>query len=234
MLKKLLMVAWFGNTPEWYSKFEANIKTWEKYGFDLLPICSDYETYKAYAKRNLNVEIDIRPGSWDIRKTSDFGPTFGVMFQEHLKGYDFWGHINLDVIYGRPDHFIPDEFLDQCDIYSDEPKGINGVFTLYRNIEKINTLFMRYPQWKEILESHVITLQDAFDEVQFSQTVMDLAPKENIRLVNRVFQNHDSQPTQYYSAPSDIILKEDGTLWNVKKNKELLFFHFNTSKKWIW
>ena len=44
-------------------------------------------------------------------KLCDFRPAFGEVFREELAGYDFWGHTDLDVVFGRiRDHLPPQAF----------------------------------------------------------------------------------------------------------------------------
>ena len=47
-------------------------------------------------------------GSFDFRiclerpyKLCDFRPAFGEVFADELRGYDWWGHSDLDVLFGR-------------------------------------------------------------------------------------------------------------------------------------
>jgi hypothetical protein len=60
-------------------------------------------------------------------KLCDFRPAFGEVFREELTGYDFWGHSDLDVIFGRVRDHLPPEAFDADKIL------IQGNFALYRN-----------------------------------------------------------------------------------------------------
>ena len=60
-------------------------------------------------------------------KLCDFRPAFGEMFREELVGYDFWGHCDLDVVFGQiRDHLPPDAWKADKIL-------IQGNFALYRN-----------------------------------------------------------------------------------------------------
>jgi hypothetical protein len=60
-------------------------------------------------------------------KLCDFRPAFGEIFADELAGYDFWGHSDLDVIFGRiRDHLPAAAFEADKILY-------NGNFSLYRN-----------------------------------------------------------------------------------------------------
>ena len=60
-------------------------------------------------------------------KLCDFRPAFGDIFAEELAGYDFWGHSDLDVIFGRIHDHLPSVAFDADKIL------FNGNFSLYRN-----------------------------------------------------------------------------------------------------
>lgn len=60
-------------------------------------------------------------------KLCDFRPAFGEVFPDELAGYDFWGHCDLDVVFGRiRDHLPPAAF-------EADKVLIQGNFALYRN-----------------------------------------------------------------------------------------------------
>ena len=63
-------------------------------------------------------------------KLCDFRPAFGAIFAEELSGYAFWGHCDLDLIFGRiRDHLHAVAFEADKVLF-------NGNFSLYRNTEQ--------------------------------------------------------------------------------------------------
>ena len=81
-------------------------------------------------------------------KICDYRPAFAYILADYIKGYDFWGWGDLDVVYGNIRHFVTDEVLSHYKMIS----GF-GHFTLYRNDEYTNTFFMKdvdgYVSYKE-------------------------------------------------------------------------------------
>ena len=71
-------------------------------------------------------------------KICDYRPAFAYIFSNYVKGYDFWGWGDLDVVYGDIRHFINDDILSRYKMIS----GF-GHFTLYKNDEYTNTFFMK-------------------------------------------------------------------------------------------
>lgn len=66
-------------------------------------------------------------------KLCDYKVLYGLMFQEKCQGYDFWGHCDLDMIFGDLRNFITENKLSVCDrIYP------YGHLALYRNTEECN------------------------------------------------------------------------------------------------
>ncbi len=77
----------------------------------------------------------------DIRLTRaykfcDFKPLYGVVYQDILSGYDFWGYCDLDVVFGNIRTFVTDDVLSAHDIIYR-----TGQLCLYRNVERINRLW---------------------------------------------------------------------------------------------
>ena len=69
-------------------------------------------------------------------KLCDFKPMYGVIFDDYLVGYDFWGMCDMDMIFGDLESFLSDEIFDSYDkIYQ------LGHFTLYRNTKEVNERF---------------------------------------------------------------------------------------------
>lgn len=70
-------------------------------------------------------------------KLCDYKPVYGIIFEEDLIGYDFWGHCDIDLVFGNIRHFITDDILNSYDrILS------RGHFSLYRNNQKTNQTFL--------------------------------------------------------------------------------------------
>ncbi len=60
-------------------------------------------------------------------KLCDYRPAFGEIFRDELVGYDFWGHTDLDVLFGQIRAHLPPEAYDADKIL------FQGNFALYRN-----------------------------------------------------------------------------------------------------
>jgi hypothetical protein len=75
-------------------------------------------------------------------KLCDYRPAFGLLFEEELRGYDFWGHCDVDLVFGQIRHFLTDEILGAYDRFY-----AHGPLSLYRNSEKMRRAFELPGSW---------------------------------------------------------------------------------------
>jgi len=112
------------------------------------------------AKKKLELPVQITTGY----KLCDFKPTYGILFSELLKGYDFWGHGDIDMIFGNIRNFITDELLNTYELISVRHDFLTGQFLLFRNNDKMNNLFTLSRDYKKVLSSD---RHYCFDETNF-------------------------------------------------------------------
>ena len=67
------------------------------------------EEIRARAARHL----DFEPVLNVPYKLCDYKPMYGLIFEDYLCGYDFWGHVDPDIIWGDLGHFITDYLLSK-------------------------------------------------------------------------------------------------------------------------
>lgn len=146
MEKIIIIVPYFGSLPSNFNMFLRSCGKNENVDFILVTdqdIQSQYlnieiyrmefETFKSIIQQSFNFQIALE----SPYKLCDYKPTYGKVLQKWLQGYDFWGYCDIDMIFGRIDHFVSDEILSECDqIYH------HGHFTLYRNNKINNDRFM--------------------------------------------------------------------------------------------
>lgn len=65
-------------------------------------------------------------------KLCDYRPAYGMIFEAELKGFDFWGYCDVDVIFGDLRKFITESVLEEYEKISNW-----GHLTLYRNSEEV-------------------------------------------------------------------------------------------------
>lgn len=137
------IVPYFGKLPKgfkmWLLSCRANNSIhWILYTDDRTPYdypenvkvkyCS-YQDIKKKIQLYYNFKVIISK-PW---KLCDFRPAYGEIFADDLKGYDFWGHCDMDLIWGDIRKFITDDILEKY-----EKIGFQGHSVIYRNTEEVN------------------------------------------------------------------------------------------------
>ncbi len=202
----------FGHLPEWYDKYEL------PEGYDML-LDQDLEGFKKRVKNKLGIDYPGQPG---MGKVWDYRCALGLLYEEEIKAYDFYGHTDFDCVYGKVGDWITDKFLSELDVHSNHDTYVNGCWSLYRNTPEVNNLFMQFPDWKEKMIHYQV---NGWVEDQFSRTL----EQSGLRYKYTFFQGDP-----YDSSP--ILKKENGRLYQYIKHEvqwiEIMQFHFRRSKQW--
>lgn len=199
---KIFILPFFGELPSWIDKWKENM---EHLNYDYI-IDQDLDGFKKRVKKKLNLECSIKEGTG---KVWDYRPALGYLYQDEIKGYDYWGHTDFDCVYGDVDKYEPEEY----DIWSNHHNYIMGAWTIYKNNEKINRLFQLHPDWREILSSKEIT---AWAEQGYTDIV-----NQNCNIVYTFHQTKD--PRNF----NNLTYKE-GKLYDGKD--EVMMAHFRHTK----
>lgn len=95
-------------------------------------------------------------------KLCDYKPFYGLIFSDYLKGADWWGYFDSDIIFGNINEFINNPIFNKYDrIFT------HGHLTFYRNTKKVNTLCITdfnnksFANYKNVTTSNLIY---GFDE----------------------------------------------------------------------
>lgn len=83
-------------------------------------------------KKKVQVVYDFPISLERPYKLCDFKPAYGEIFADELEEYDFWGHCDIDLVWGNIREFYTDEILKKY-----EKVGFNGHSNLYRNTPEV-------------------------------------------------------------------------------------------------
>ncbi len=137
-------------------------------------IYKELEEFKTLASQKLGFTVSIDYPY----KLNDFKPAYGFIFPELIDGYDFWGHSDLDVIYGNIRNFLTNEMLSNYDFISLRHDYTTGCFCLYRNNETLNTYFKRSKDYCLILSDpkHYCFDECSFlwDELKLGKSILEI------------------------------------------------------------
>jgi len=199
-----MIVPYFGQLPEWYKHYRF------PKGYDFL-LDTYLPTFQTRVKKTLGVECTVQEGTG---KVWDYRAMLGVLYEKEIKGYDFWGHTDLDCVYGDVDKWITDEFLSNLDVHSNHHEYVNGCWSLYRNTLEVNNLF-RKCDWQKFIQGQ----PNGWVEKEFSRAL----EQSGLRYKYTFWQGNP-----YTETPN--LKKEDGKLY--QDGEEIMMFHFRRSKRW--
>ena len=111
------------------------------------------DNFNQLASIKLEFTVNVLSGL----KICDFRPAFGVIFNDFIKSYDYWGYSDTDIIYGNLRNFLDDDILtyDYISVRDDYP---SGYFSVFKNENKINLLYTLSKDYKELFLKEENTL----------------------------------------------------------------------------
>lgn len=171
MYKKVFIIPYFGKFPNY---FQLVLNSCGKnLDFDWLIITDNKDKYdypknvhviyKTFLelKNEIQSKFDFEISLEKPHKFCDFKPTYGYIFEEYIKEYDFWGYCDLDVIFGKLSNFITDSLLSKY-----EKLFTYGHMTLYKNNETSRKNFMEKLNGEEVYRKYLSTPATyGFDEL---------------------------------------------------------------------
>lgn len=193
-----------------------------------------FEELKVLIQEKLDMTISMeRP-----YKLCDFRPAFGKIFEDYLLKYDFWGHCDIDVLFGRIRAFLTDELLNKYDTISVRKEFTTGFFSLYRNTEHINMLFKESADYHYVFSSKK---NFCFDECSTHHKLL-ISGKQipqitfNIDAITFVIaRNHHNGNLNAYFNMNAIEYNFESLIWYngkiiVNGRFEAILFHFMSIK----
>ncbi len=103
------------------------------------------DNFNQLASIKLEFTVNVLSGL----KICDFRPAFGVIFNDFIKSYDYWGYSDTDIIYGNLRNFLDDDILtyDYISVRDDYP---SGYFSVFKNASKVNLLYTLSKDYKNL------------------------------------------------------------------------------------
>lgn len=243
-MKVLFIIPYYGKLPCYFPAWLISAKAQKNIDFllitDLFTEESDnikvlnwsFSKLKNFIQSKFNFKISLeRP-----YKFCDYRPAYGYIFEEYLKGYDFWGHCDIDTIFGDLWSFL-EEPLERYDAI-----GRWGHLSLYKNTPKINRLFMSdkgFFNYKEVFSNDY---SYAFDETSGMKMIVsktptikylfdldkmaDLSKKHKDLMGEHGFKNYKNQCFFYENGKLIQCYADSNTL----KYNEIMYLHFQWKK----
>lgn len=163
------------------------------------------------------------------RKLCDFKAAYGEIFEEDLKGYDYWGYCDVDLVWGNLRKFITDDILEKY-----EKIGFQGHCLLYKNTKEVVTRYkselenvlsykkvysdpgefcfdedgmdsiyqaLNIPYWREIVFAHLRKYEYGFS--------LAFLPKEDAyKNEHQIFTWEDGKVLRHYVSKNRVFTEE--------------------------
>lgn len=249
-----LIIGWFGEWPFWMPAFLVscaknpsinwfifsntpppahlpdNVKIWP----------TTLEGFNKRATEALGIEVNI-PADYAY-KLCDLKVTYGRIFDQELREYDFWGFCDMDIVWGNIRRFIIPTILTRHDVITSRPNRIAGHFCLFRNTPEITDLFRAIPN----LEQHILATREyrRLEENELTKILARASKGVLKAFIKRTAQGRQL-PRVYWKeffAPNgrhQLRLLEDKTLcmrWRDGRvydadGDEMMYLHFHKIRK---
>lgn len=155
-----------------------------------------------------------------LRKLCDLKITYGIVFEDDLRPFDFWGCSDLDIVWGHVRSFATDAWLREYDVFSSRRHKLSGHCTLYRNRPDTNRLFDRIPDYATLLAS---THYEHLDERELTKYV-----RPDIRV--RWEEELTTRPDYLKSLGDESLSWRAGRAFD-SLGRELMYIHFHKWKE---
>ncbi len=248
MKKIILLIPYFGNWPQWFPFYLESCRwnttiDWLFFTDCQIPentpnnvrfISMSFPEYIQLVSERLG--INFQPKS--SYKICDLRPAFGIIHQEYLKGYDYFGFGDIDVIYGNLRAFYTDDVLVHNTLSSHSDR-VSGHLFLMKNNEGLINAFRQIPNWQQLMskqeyicldEGHFTKLFLGYRKLPVSLRKLwgIFDPYKRNNLFQERFSTFFSAHAPWMDGSFDYPTK---CLWNQGKltaesGEELMYLHF--------
>ena len=145
MQRIALLVAYFGKMPAFYKAWELSAMANDTIDFyvftddvavkehkNIFVKRMTFQNFRSLIQEKIEFEISLNTPY----KLCDYRPSYGYVFCDLLKEYDWWGYCDIDMVLGDIRKFLNESVLNEY-----ERCQRLGHICIYKNCEKINTLF---------------------------------------------------------------------------------------------
>lgn len=201
------------------------------------------KTTLAQIKRDFENKLGFPISLEKPYKICDFRPAFGFLFEDIIKGYDYWGFGDIDLIYGNLGDYLKSKEVEDYSVISFREKWVSGSLAFFRNSDKINSLFQKSPLWQDIFSQ---PKHFGFDEVlkrhkeyHKANSIDSVNPKDNSftsLIVNDPSMAGEkvlfSGAVKEWIAPGEIleVNTKTNTIKSLLVDKDFPYYHFVREK----
>jgi len=252
MAKIALIIPYFGVWPDYFPFYLASLRynpALDVLFFTDLPAPTDAPANARFYRCTLDDVSQLASQCLALkvkiahpRKLCDFKPTYGVIFQEFIRGYEYWACGDIDVIYGELSSLL-DTLVETSDVISFRRYWASGSLLVHRNVPDVNYLWKKSKGWEMVLSAPQYIAFDElggmyFDELQRGTDIFELdAPVEALtQLLKKAeasgeIRCHFEDLACERLAWNDTLCFDKGRLWSLRSGKEHPYFHLVYHKR---
>ena len=170
-------------------------------------------------------------------KLCEYRPLYGYVFQDYIRGYEYWGHCDIDLVFGDIMHF-----LNKIDYRKYDRVFPLGHLSLYRNNEKNNGMFLRAKrkEYRNIADFSLVrstTYPCHFDEVGMTAIYRK---ESDVNFFDDTFHLQIYMHRLHIRTSEDtvpeLVLFDKGDIWLLRKEgneiikSKHIYIHFQNRK----
>ncbi|WP_432409983.1 DUF6625 family protein [Rasiella sp. SM2506] len=238
----VFIIPFFGKWPIWFDAHLLSLKAnptihWLFYTDCKIPndpppnckfVKSTLQDMEVLFSSKIGVSITID----EPYKLCDLKPSYGYVFQDDIKDFDFWGFTDVDIIWGAIRKEMTPEVLKSFDIISSRKGLISGHFNLFKNNDSINKLYRKNDWYKK---SYTDQKMKRFCEGTFSEIIKEALKENKIRVKwDRILSNQERGIDSHQEYYLDKWLWMEGKMLELKNGKpvhEVMYLHFINWKR---
>ncbi len=261
--KIVLITPYFGKFPQWFDLYLYSCSRQKNIDFVYFTDCElpqkVYQntifiptTFQEYCdKVSKSLEIDFHPN--ESYKLCDVKPFYGIIHNDLINRYDFWGFADIDLIFGDLSIIINEQKLTDYDFITTHTNRVAGHLALVRSKSSFTTSCLNIPDWKNKLQcqEHISVDEDDWALLLYPQLkwisrfYRHICRRLHIPMkycyegiVNKVFCNKYTRRSFYEYGTTP--LPQNGQKWLFNPNegtmtnpsgKEIPYLHFLFFKK---
>ncbi len=233
MKKILILIPFFGKWPPWIDLYIQTCRSNPTIDWIFFTDCGTpdnvppnvkfinmtFRAFRGIVSEKLGVVIPGAP-----YKLCDIKPALGDIFREHIKGYDFLGYGDIDVVYGDLRKFLDADRLEH-DVISFHKNRVSGHLVFFRNSEEVLKVYREVPSWREKMASEK---NEILDELGIYPAV--------IKMKSFFCEAHTTPHKNNFWKDGSLEFPEEwywsnGAVYNGIDGECHPYFHFKTWKK---
>lgn len=184
MNKAALIIPYFGQWPEWIELYLYSCSKQKGIDFIFYTDCElphviysntffheiSFADYCTFVSKRLSIQFHPQ----NAYKLCDLKVFYGIIHQQDLRNYEWWGFGDIDLIYGNLSLLVNESNMTKYDLLTTHVDRIAGHFTIMRKQSRYTKLCLAISCWKEKLSD---IKNYGLDENDFTRMAMPLKYK---------------------------------------------------------